>query len=176
MKQPPDQILSPLYRQYGRCDQQTVDDLILTDELPKVPVVSVTSITGHGSTTQTQLSTPSTSAPGGVLEYEFDQVVGTGSNDDVKLVFEYFVTQQDQNGQPVIPLNTGGTKLITNTSSASGTWTSSNPNFSTPQSVSSSNSPDTEYNLTARTVSLQKSFQRSVVAARTRLVTPSNIN
>ena len=45
-------------------DQQTVEDLILTDELPKeVQFVSVTSITGHGSTTQTQQSTPSTSAP-----------------------------------------------------------------------------------------------------------------
>ena len=40
-------------------DQQTVEDLILTDELPKeVQFVSVTSITGHGSTTQTQQSTP----------------------------------------------------------------------------------------------------------------------
>ena len=142
-------------------DQQTVKDLILTDELPEeVQFVSVTSITGHGSTTQTQQSTPSTSAPGGKLEYKFDQVIGTGTNDDVKLVFKYFVTQQDQNGQPVIPLNTGGTKLITNKSAASGTWTSHNQNFSTPQFVSSSNSPDTEYNLTARTVSLQKSFSK----------------
>jgi len=141
---------------------QTVEHLTLEDWLPdEVQFVSVTSITGHGSTTQTQLSTPSISAPGGVLEYEFDQVVGTGSNDDVKLVFEYFVTQQDQNGQPVIPLNTGGTKLITNNSAASGTWTSNhNPNFPNPQPVSSSNTPDTEHNLTARTVSLQKSFSK----------------
>ena len=141
-------------------DQQTVEDLILTDELPKeVQFVSVTSITGHGSTTQTQQSTPSTSAPGGKLEYKFDNVVGTGSNDDVKLVFEYFVTQQDQNG-PVIPLDTGGTKLITNTSSARGTWINHNPNFPPQQTVSSSNTPDAEYNLTARTVSLQKSFSK----------------
>ena len=111
-----------------------------------------------GSTTQTQQSTPSTSAPA-KAQYKFDNVVGTGSNDDVKLVFEYFVTQQDQNG-PVIPLDTGGTKLITNTSSASGTWTNHNPNFPPQQTVSSSNTPDAEYNLTARTVSLQKSFSK----------------
>ena len=143
-------------------DQQTVEDLILTDELPEeVQFVSVTSITGHGSTTQTQQSTPSTSAPGGKLEYKFDQVVGTGSNDDVKLVFEYFVTQQDQNGQPVIPLNTGGTKLITNKSCRERNMDKSQSKFSKPpQPVSSSNSPDTEYNLTARTVSLQKSFSK----------------
>ena len=141
---------------------QTVENLTLKDELPaEVQFVSVTSMTGNQSNTQTQiLPGPSTTTPGGVLEYEFDQVIGTGNNGDVQLVFEYYVTQQDQNGQPVIPLNTGGTKLITNKSSASGTWTSSNPNFPTPQSVSSSNSPDTEYNLTARTVSLQKSFSK----------------
>ncbi|HBP81340.1 MAG TPA: hypothetical protein DD662_02415, partial [Planctomycetaceae bacterium] len=141
---------------------QTVENLTLKDELPaEVQFVSVTSMTGNQSNTQTQiLPGPSTTTPGGVLEYEFDQVIGTGNNGDVQLVFEYYVTQQDQNGQPVIPLNTGGTKLITNKSSASGTWTSSNPNFLTPQSVSSSNSPDTEYNLTARTVSLQKSFSK----------------
>ena len=55
--------------------------------LRRFSFVSVTSITGHGSTTQTQQSTPSTSAPGGKLEYKFDKVVGTGSNDDGKTGF-----------------------------------------------------------------------------------------
>ncbi|MDA7885309.1 DUF11 domain-containing protein [Pirellulales bacterium] len=139
---------------------QTVDNLELTDTLPdEVQYVSVVTISGNSSTTQTQTSAPSTTSPGGTLSYAFDQVIGTGSDNDVQLVFDYYVAQQDANGQDVIPLGTGGTKTITNNSSATGLWTSSNPNFPTQQTVSSNASdPNSQYALTARTVALQKGF------------------
>ena len=139
---------------------QTVDNLELTDLLPdEVQFVSVGTISGNGSTTQTQTSAPSTTSPGGTLSYAFDQVIGTGNDNDVRLVFDYYVAQQDANGQDVIPLGSGGTKTITNNSSATGLWTSANPNFPTQQTVSSNASdPNSQYALTARTVALQKSF------------------
>ena len=138
---------------------QTVDDLILKDILPdEVQFVSVQSISGHGSTTQTQLSTPSISTPGGELSYEFDKIIGTGQYTDAQLVFDYYVAQKDANGQDVIPLELGGTKIITNSSSAIGEWTSTNPDIGSQTISSSPTDQNSKHELTARTVALQKHF------------------
>ena len=136
---------------------QTVDDLILKDILPdEVQFVSVQSISGHGSTTQTQLSTPSISTPGGELSYEFDKIIGTGQYTDAQLVFDYYVAQKDASGQDVIPLELGGTKIITNSSSAIGEWTSTNPDIGSQTISSSPTDQNSKHALTAQTVALQK--------------------
>ncbi|NBP81558.1 hypothetical protein EBU58_12765, partial [bacterium] len=65
----------------------------------------------------------------------------------------------DASNVDVIPLGTGGTTVITNSSQASGKWTSSNPNFPTERTIESApTDPDSQYSITARTVALQKSF------------------
>jgi hypothetical protein len=136
---------------------QTVDDLILKDVLPdEVQFVSVQSISGHGSTIQTPLSTPSISTPGGELSYEFDQIIGTGHYTDAQLVFDYYVAQKDASGQDVIPLELGGTKIITNSSSAIGEWTSTNPDIGSQTISSSPTDQNSKHALTAQTVALQK--------------------
>lgn len=139
---------------------QTVTDLLLKDTLPdEVQFVSLTTVSGSGSTTITDISTPTAVTPGGILSRQFDQVVGTGRDSDVQMSFRYYVAQKDANGADVIPLGTGGTTVITNTSEASGKWTSSNPNFPTEQTITSDpTDPDAQYALTARSVALQKSF------------------
>jgi len=139
---------------------QTVDDLILSDVLPdNVQFVSLVTATGNGTTTVTSVATPSTTVPGGTLTRQFDQVLGTGSESDVVMTFSYFISQDDAAGLDVIPLGTGGTAIATNTSSATGTWTSANPNFPTVQTVTSSaTDPNSRHTLTARTVALQKTF------------------
>jgi uncharacterized repeat protein (TIGR01451 family)/fimbrial isopeptide formation D2 family protein len=140
---------------------QTVTDLLLEDTLPAgLQFVQVTDVTANGSSTITPVEDPSTTTPGGRLARQFDQVVGTGSNNDVVMKFTYYVPQT-ASGSDVIPLGTGGTALVTNSSQASGKWTSANPNFPNEQTVTSSaTDPHSEYALTARSVALQKAFTK----------------
>ena len=139
---------------------QTVNDLLLADVLPNnIQFVSVNTVTGNGSTTITDVATPSTSTPGGTLSRLFDKIVGTGSDTDAVMTFTYFVPQDDAAGLDVIPLGTGGTAIATNVANATGTWTSANPNFPDPQTVESDpDDANAQHTLTARTVALQKSF------------------
>ena len=139
---------------------QTVNNLLLADVLPNnIQFVSLNTVTGNGSTSTTAVATPSTATPGGTLSRRFDKVVGTGSDSDVVMTFTYFVPQDTSVGQDVIPLGTGGTALASNSATASGTWTSANPNFPNPQTVSTTaTDPNAQHTLTARTVALQKSF------------------
>ena len=137
---------------------QTVTDLLLSDVLPNnVQFVSVTTVSGNGTTTITPVSTPTTSTPGGTLSRRLDQVVGTGSASDAVMTFTYFVPEKDASNADVIPLTTGGTAVAVNTSSAAGKWTSANPNYPDEQTVTSSpTDPDSKHTLTAKTTALQK--------------------
>ena len=139
---------------------QTVSDLILADVLPDdIQFVSVGTVSGNGSSVITPVATPSAATPGGTLSRQFDQIVGTGSNSDVVMTFTYYVPQKDASNADVIPLGTGGTAVITNAATASGTWTSANPNFPDPQTITSDpNDPDASATITARTVALQKTY------------------
>jgi len=137
---------------------QTVTDMLLSDILPNnVQFVSVTTVSGNGTTTITPVSTPTTSTPGGTLSRTLDQVVGTGSASDAVMTFTYFVPEKDASNADVIPLGTGGTAVALNTSSAGGKWTSANPNYPDEQTVTSSpTDPDSKHTLTAKTTALQK--------------------
>jgi uncharacterized repeat protein (TIGR01451 family)/fimbrial isopeptide formation D2 family protein len=139
---------------------QTVTNLQLADVLPgNVQFVSLVTATGNGASTVTPVATPSTAVPGGTLTRQFDQVLGTGSESDVVMTFSYFVPQDDAAGLDVIPLGTGGTAIATNTSNATGTWTSANPNYPGPQTIASDpDDANAQHTLTARTVALQKSY------------------
>ena len=137
---------------------QTVTDMLLSDVLPNnVQFVSLTTVSGHGTTTITPVSTPTTSTPGGTLSRRLNQVVGTGSASDAVMTFTYFVPEKDASNADVIPLGTGGTAVAVNTSSAAGKWTSANPNYPNEQTVTSSpTDPDSKHTLTAKTTALQK--------------------
>jgi len=133
---------------------QTVTDLLLNDILPdNVQFVSVTSVLGNKTTTIDEIVTPSTTTPGGLLSRLFDKVVGTGAATDAVMTFRYYVPEKDAFGDDVIPLTTGGTATAVNTATAEGTWTSANPNFPNPKTVSGG--PAT-HALTAKTTALQK--------------------
>jgi uncharacterized repeat protein (TIGR01451 family)/fimbrial isopeptide formation D2 family protein len=140
---------------------QTITNLRLTDVLPNnVQFVSLVSATANGSTPPpAAIATPSTTVPGGTLTRQFNEVLGTGSDSDAVMTFSYFVPQDDAAGSDVLPLGTGGTALATNVASATGTWTSPNPNYPGPQTIASDPAdPDARHTLTARTVALQKTF------------------
>lgn len=139
---------------------QTISDLVLADVLPDdIQFVSVGTVSGNGSSVITPVATPSAATPGGTLSRQFDQIIGTGSDTDVQMTFTYYVPQKDAGNADVIPLGTGGTAVITNAATASGTWTSANPNFPDPQTITSDpNDPDASATITARTVALQKTY------------------
>lgn len=147
---------------------QTVTDFLVEDTLPDgLQFVSVGTIAGNGSTSTTDIANPSTTTPGGQLARKFDQVVGTGSDSDVEMSFTYYVAQKNAAGTDVIPLGTGGTTTLTNKSQASGTWTSTNPNFPSLQNVqSSATDPDAQHVLTATTLGLRKSFTNLTQSGR----------
>jgi uncharacterized repeat protein (TIGR01451 family)/fimbrial isopeptide formation D2 family protein len=133
---------------------QTVTSLLLEDVLPaNVQFVSVTSVQGNQSMTIDEVDTPSTSTPGGVLSRLFDKVVGTGSATDAVMTFRFYVPEQDASGDDVIPLDSGGTATAVNAATAEGSWTSANPNYPNPQTVSGGPATHT---LTAKTTALQK--------------------
>jgi len=133
---------------------QTVTDLLLNDILPdNVQFVSVTSVLGNKTTTIDEIVTPSTTKPGGLLSRLFDKVVGTGAATDAVMTFRYYVPEKDAFGDDVIPLGTGGTATAVNRATAEAEWTSANPNFPNPQTVSGGPATHT---LTAKTTSLQK--------------------
>jgi len=133
---------------------QTVTDLLLRDALPNnVQFVSVASVSGHGTNTITPVSTPSTSIPGGTLSRTLDQVVGTGADTDAVMTFSYYVPEKDASNADVIPLGSGGTAVAVNEANAEARWTSANPNFPNPQTVTAGPATHT---LTAKTTALQK--------------------
>ncbi|MEI8228546.1 MAG: isopeptide-forming domain-containing fimbrial protein, partial [Planctomycetota bacterium] len=134
---------------------QTVTDLLLKDLLPdNVQFVSVTNVSGNQTTTIDLGDTPSTTTPGGQLSRRLDKVVGTGAVTDAVMTFRYYVPEKDASGDDVIPLTTGGTATAVNTATADGSWTSANPNYPNPQTVSGGPATHT---LTAKTTALQKS-------------------
>ena len=134
---------------------QKVEDLVLTDVLPN-SVQFVADTTSGG----TMVHTPNQSQPGGTLEYNFGSVTGTSSTTDAVMSFTYFIPQQDANAVDVIPLTTGGQQTIINTAEATGTWTSTNPDFPNPQQVKSDPSdPNSQHVLTAKTLGVQKNLK-----------------
>ena len=134
---------------------QTVEDLVLTDILPN-SVQFVADTTSGG----TMVQTPNQSQPGGTLEYNFGSVTGTSSTADAVMSFTYFIPQQDAHAVDVIPLTTGGQQTIINTAEATGTWTSTNPDFPNPQQVKSDPSDqNSQHVLTAKTLGVQKNLK-----------------
>ncbi|MBK9138743.1 MAG: isopeptide-forming domain-containing fimbrial protein [Verrucomicrobia bacterium] len=106
-------------------DGQTITGLRVVDLLPDteqfVAVVIATRASGSGPIAP--VTTPSTSVPGGTLEYDFSTVVGTASASDVVLEYDFFVPRLDANGDPVLNATTGDDRLLCNQAYTYGDWT-----------------------------------------------------
>ncbi|MGC8988742.1 MAG: isopeptide-forming domain-containing fimbrial protein, partial [Verrucomicrobiia bacterium] len=106
-------------------DGQPIADLHVVDLVPNTEqfaqVITASRVSGSGSITP--VSVPSTSEPGGTLDYDFGTVVGTTSGSDVVLEYEFFVPRIDSNGDPVLDPTTGDSRLLCNQAYAYGDWT-----------------------------------------------------
>jgi hypothetical protein len=93
---------------------QTMENLHVVDLIPNTEqftgVITATRASGSGSITP--VTVPSTSTPGGTLDYNFGTVVGTSSEADVVLEYEFFVPRIDSNGDPVLDAVTGDDRMF----------------------------------------------------------------
>ena len=108
---------------------QTMENLHVVDLIPNTEqftgVITATRASGSGSITP--VTVPSTSTPGGTLDYNFGTVVGTSSEADVVLEYEFFVPRIDSNGDPVLDAVTGDDRMLCNQAHAYGDWTPMDP-------------------------------------------------
>ncbi|NLH74729.1 MAG: DUF11 domain-containing protein [Verrucomicrobia bacterium] len=106
-------------------DGQTIADLHVVDLVPNTEqftqVITATRASGSGSISP--VSVPSTSVPGGTLDYNFGTVVGTASASDVVLEYEFFVPRVDSNGDPVLDPTSGDDRFLCNQAYTYGDWT-----------------------------------------------------
>ncbi|HEY7327755.1 MAG TPA: isopeptide-forming domain-containing fimbrial protein [Gemmataceae bacterium] len=135
---------------------QTITNFDLKDVLPdNMQFVSVNLLNANGATQVTEIQTPSTSTPGGILEGLFDQVVGTGSATDVVVDGSFYIPEFDAAGNPVLPPGTGINEPVINNVSATGTFTPLPGSGNTGGTVTGSATAT----ITAKQVATQKSVQ-----------------
>ncbi len=104
-------------------DGQTIDDVIVTDELPiEMQFVEIVDATKNsGAYTDPTPTLPSTSIPGGTLEYSFGTITG-GPGVDATVTFKWFIPRLDANSDVIIAANTGDDVLSENQAWAEGHW------------------------------------------------------
>ncbi|RPJ27141.1 MAG: hypothetical protein EHM33_09100, partial [Chloroflexi bacterium] len=130
---------------------QTLTNLDVSDTLPNnIQYISFIGSTPAGCTLT---STPSTSAPGGVLTCLFASVTGGAGANDASFTFEFYVPLTDLSGGRVIDANSGDDWDITNAANFSGSWVPLDPN-DVPITVS--DICPTCHELTAKSIAIQK--------------------
>ncbi|NWG06499.1 MAG: sortase [Chloroflexi bacterium] len=99
---------------------QTLTNLDVTDTLPN----NMQFIAFVGSTpASSDVSTPSTSTPGGVLTRRFASVTGTTGTADATMTFSFYISQFDSGGASVLDPVTGTPATSVNEAQATATWT-----------------------------------------------------
>ncbi|MCC7125731.1 MAG: hypothetical protein IT178_12845, partial [Acidobacteria bacterium] len=136
---------------------QTVTNLALSHQLPaNLQFVSVVGTLINGApAASVNVSTPSTSVPGGTLTRRLASVPGTSGTTDASLIFSAVVPRVDGNAVNVIVPATGDAASVVSDTSASGNWTPVDTR-DTPTTVTS-NVTATDHTLTARSLAVQKS-------------------
>jgi len=140
---------------------QTVTDLEISDLLPEnLQFLSLVDVSGNGTGTVTEVSTPALDTPDGTLSRRLDRVDGTASAVDAEMTFSFFVPRDDLGGARVLDPATGDDVLSPNNAYAEGDWTPVDPRDlggSDTISVSAGGvgSP-AEYTLTDKSIAIQK--------------------
>lgn len=142
-------------------DGQTLTDLDLTDVLSdRMQFVGVVSVTNSGApATVTDLSTPGTTTPGGILGRRLDSVTGTTSDEDAVLTFSFFVPLDDPSGA-ILPPATGAPTTTTDDSSAEADWAPIDPRDAAEHVVD--DGPESDHTLTIRSIATQKTVSTVV--------------
>ena len=138
-------------------DGLTITSFELTDTLPdNIQFLQVdATLANGGAVPATNISTPSTTLPGGILTRGFNSVTGTSSDRDVEMTFSFFVPHDDASGADVLDSTTGNDSPSRNDAAGSGNWTPLDPRDPpTPVNV---DAPGFEYIHTNKSLAVQKS-------------------
>lgn len=154
---PEDETASgPNFRETYRIDLdvatgQTVTDVDLTDVLPNnLQFVAVTST----SAPATDISTPSTTTPGGTLARRFASVTGGPGASNARVTFSFYAPLEDLNGTAVIDPVTGDDVTAIDDASASATWTPIDTRD--PVVTITSDATNNDHTLTIKSTATQK--------------------
>lgn len=129
---------------------QTVTNLDVTDLIPNnLQFVAVVATGGS-----TAVTTPSTTAPGGVLTRSFSSVTGGPGAADASFTFSYYAPIDDAGGAPVLDPTTGAPAPAVDDARATASWTPTDPRD--PVSTVTSDATANDHTLTIRSVATQK--------------------
>ena len=104
---------------------QTIANLHILDNLPpEMQYVRMTATNKNGSAFAgaTQVSIPSTTVPGGAIDFNLGSVTG-GAGVDASIEFEFFVPRLYASNNRVLPADTADDKLLNNQAYTYGDWT-----------------------------------------------------
>jgi len=138
---------------------QTVTNLDVSDVLPgNMQFIGnmVTQIQGV-DVFPVDVSTPSTSSPGGTLTRRFSSVLGNADVNDITMAFDFYIPRDDDTTARVINQLTGNDVTSPNEASALGDWTPIDPRDTGGTDNVSAGDPGTpEYTLTDKSIAIQK--------------------
>ncbi|MDZ7843598.1 MAG: sortase [Anaerolineales bacterium] len=138
-------------------ENQTINNFVLQDILPEnLQFISLDAISGNGSTTIIDLSTPSTSSPGGTISRGFDSIIGTASRNDAVMTFSFYIPRDDTSSNRVIDTVSGDDVISANNAYASGDWDPIDDRDDPAVVSGGSAGPPAEYNLTDKSIAIQK--------------------
>ena len=107
---------------------QTVTDLEISDLLPEnLQFLSLDNVSGNGTGTISEISTPGSDTPDGTLSRRLDRVDGTASAVDAEMTFSFYVPRDDLGGTRVLNPSTGDDVDSPNNAYAEGDWTPVDP-------------------------------------------------
>lgn len=144
---------------------QTVTNLAVSDILPdnlQYVQVDSTSIRGTPVYTTTEISTPSTTVPGGMLTRSFAEVTGTGASNDAEMLVTYYVPATNASGAAVLDPTSGATATSTNRATVQGDWTPIDSRDSPTTVVLDPITP--QHTLNDRTLAVQKGVASSAAS------------
>jgi hypothetical protein len=132
---------------------QTITNLDLTDVLPpNLQFVAVDSTSGPA----TDISTPSTTTPGGTLTRRFASVTGTAGQVDAQMVFSFYAPRVTGPADPILDPTTGDDVTTTDDASTTGQWTPTDSRD--PATVVSSDVTAVDHTLTLKSIAVQKTL------------------
>ncbi|MGM0374564.1 MAG: sortase domain-containing protein [Chloroflexota bacterium] len=138
---------------------QTVNNLEIMDVLPdNLQFLALNSVSGNGTGTISEISTPDTDVPGGTLSRLLDSVVGTAAPVDAEMTFSFYVPRDDLSGARVLDPATGDDVPSVNNAYAVGDWTptDSRDPGGTDNVSAGGVGPPGEYTLTDKSLAIQK--------------------
>lgn len=142
-------------------DGQTITDLVITDPISnRIVYLNNVALGGAGVGTGMIVSEPpinTTPLNGSELVVEYDSIVGTSSSVDISVQFDFYVSEFDADGNPILDPITGDDTETLNTAFAEYTWDPIDPRDDDVTETVVDDGSDGNQTLTNKSIAVQKS-------------------